>query len=129
LTTILLADDQPEMCAIHGDYLKRHGFRVLTAADGNAALQAACSENPDIILMDHSMPGRSGIEVTRVLKSNPATSAIPVVLMSAMTYGAIGRRARAAGCVSFLAKPCGPKRVLQELVRFLPGRQGGATAS
>jgi two-component system, cell cycle response regulator DivK len=120
LTTVLLADDQLELCTIHTDYLQRHGFRVVTAKDGNAALLAARTEHPDIILMDHSMPGPNGIEVARALKSSPATSAIPIVLMTALAYGAIGKRAREAGCVSFLSKPCGPKRVLQEVVRHLP---------
>jgi CheY-like chemotaxis protein len=128
LTTVLLADDQLEMCTIHTDYLQRHGFRVVTAADGNAALQVARTERPDIILMDHSMPGRNGIEVARTLKSSPETSAIPIVLMTALAYGAIGRRAREAGCVAFLSKPCGPRRVLQEVVRHLPAQPAVLTS-
>jgi CheY-like chemotaxis protein len=119
VTTVLLADDQLEMCAIHTDYLRLHGFRVITASDGPAALETARSENPDIILMDHSMPGCTGIDVTRKLKASPSTSSIPVVLMTALAYGAIGRKARDAGCVGFLSKPCGPKRVLQEVMRHV----------
>jgi CheY-like chemotaxis protein len=118
--TVLLADDQIEMSAIHTDYLQRHGFRVLTAEDGNTALARARAECPDVIVLDHSMPGCNGIEVTRALKADPATSTIPVVLMTALAYGAVGRRAREAGCVAFLSKPCGPRRVLQEVMRQLP---------
>jgi two-component system, cell cycle response regulator DivK len=129
LTTVLIADDQLELCSIHTDYLRRHGFRVVVAADGNAALAAARAESPDIIVMDHSMPGRSGIEVAWELKSSPATSGIPIVLMTALPYGAIGRRARAAGCVAFVAKPCGPKRVLQEVIRHLQSVHGSPAPS
>lgn len=124
MTTVLIADDQLDMCAIHTDYLRRHGFRVVSVTDGIAALQAVSTEHPDIIVLDHSMPGRTGIDVARELKSNPATASIPILLMTAHAYGAIGQRARAAGCDAFLAKPCGPRRVLQEVQRHLP-----ATAS
>jgi two-component system, cell cycle response regulator DivK len=117
MTTVLLVDDQPELCAIHGQYLQHHGYRVLTAVDGDAALDAARSQHPDVIVLDHSMPRRSGIDVARDLKADPTTAAIPVIMMTAMPYGAVGRRARAAGCVGFLAKPCNPRRVLLEASR------------
>jgi two-component system, cell cycle response regulator DivK len=126
LTTVLLADDQLDMCAIHTDYLRRHGFRVVSVGDGIAALKAASTEHPDIIVLDHSMPGRTGIDVARELKANPATAAIPILLMTAHAYGAIGQRALAAGCAAFLAKPCGPRRVLQEVVRHLPQQRSTA---
>jgi two-component system, cell cycle response regulator DivK len=117
--TILLADDQQEMRAIHADYLRRHGFTVICASDGNEALDRARSSRPDVIVLDHSMPGRRGIDVAFALKADPDTAHIPVLLMTAHAYGAVGRRAREAGCVGFLAKPCGPRRVLEEVRRFV----------
>jgi CheY-like chemotaxis protein len=113
-----------ELVALHGAYLERHGYRVVTATDGNAALALARAEHPSVIVLDHSMPGRSGIEVTRELKADPATADIPVLLMTAHSYGAIGASARAAGCASFMPKPCDPSRVLREVQAFVPSRRG-----
>lgn len=125
MTTVLLVDDQLELRAIHGTYLREHGFQVLTAGDGESALESARSQSPDIILLDHSLPRRTGIDVARELQQDPRTSDIPIVMITAHTYGAVGQKARAAGCVSFLTKPCAPSRVLQEVLRFT----GTGTAS
>ncbi|MEX1182733.1 MAG: response regulator [Gemmatimonadota bacterium] len=118
MTTVLFVDDQFELRAIHGTYLHEHGFHVITAADGNDALRSARENNPDIIVLDHSLPFRTGIDVATELQADPVTAGIPIVMLTAHAYGAVGRKARAAGCVSFLAKPCSPSRVLQEVLRF-----------
>lgn len=117
MTTVLLVEDQLELRAIHGTYLTEHGFRVLTASDGEEALRVTRAEMPDAIVLDHSLPLRSGIDVARALRADEATAGIPVILMTAHAYGAVGRKARAAGCVAFLSKPCNPSRVLEEVVR------------
>lgn len=121
MTTVLFVDDQFELRAIHGTYLQEHGFRVITAADGDTALRSARQHHPDIIVLDHSLPIRSGIDVARELQRDPDTAGIPIVMLTAHTYGAVGRKARAAGCVSFLSKPCPPSRVMQEIERFTVG--------
>lgn len=120
MITVLLVDDQFELRAIHTAYLEKHGLRVFTAADGDAALTEARARRPDVIILDHSLPRRTGVEVAYELKADPSTAEIPIVMMTALTYGAVGRRARAAGCASFLAKPVAPARVLQEILRFAP---------
>jgi two-component system, cell cycle response regulator DivK len=122
MTTVLLVDDQLHLCAIHTEYLQRHGYRVLTARDGDAAVVAAHEHAPDVILLDHSMPRRNGVEVAHELKADPATSAIPIIMMTALPYGAVGRRALDAGCVGFVAKPCGPRRLLLEIERLTARR-------
>lgn len=126
MITVLLADDQQELRDIHTGYMRRHGINVLTASDGEDALDSIRQNRPDVVVLDHSMPGRCGIDVARALKADPDTAAIPVLLMTAHAYGAVGKRAREAGCVSFLSKPCGPRRVLEEVLRFAPA--GEATA-
>jgi CheY-like chemotaxis protein len=126
MTTVLLVDDQMELRAIHSTYLRDHGFEVLTADDGESALVTARSKSPDIILLDHSLPRRTGIDVALELRDDPRTADIPIVLITAHTYGAVGQKARAAGCVSILAKPCAPSRVLEEVRRFTGS--GTATA-
>jgi two-component system, cell cycle response regulator DivK len=118
MTTVLLVDDSLEILAVHGAFLANRGYRVLTAGDGEEALSSARENRPDVIFLDHSLPRRTGVEVASELKRDPATAAIPIVLMTAHSYGAVGRKARAAGCDSYLAKPCGPGRVLQEVRRY-----------
>jgi two-component system cell cycle response regulator DivK len=118
MTTILLVEDQRELRAVFEAYLEGHGYRVLTADDGDAALAAARTSHPDLIVLDHSLPRRTGVEVARELHADPKTAGIPILMMTAHTYGAVGQKARAAGCVAFLAKPCPPSRLLQEVTRF-----------
>ena len=118
MTTVLIVDDQLELLGIHRMYLEKHGYQVITASDGVSALRAVRRHRPDVILLDHSLPGRTGIEVATEIKGDPVIADTPIVMLTAMTYGAVGRRARDAGCDGFLAKPCDPTRVLQEVMRF-----------
>ena len=118
MATVLIVEDQIELRAIHSTYLQREGFRVLSAGDGDSALEIARTQHPDVIVLDQSLPRRSGVEVARALQRDPAMAEIPIVMMTALAYGAIGQKARDAGCVGFLSKPCLPSRLLEEVQRF-----------
>jgi CheY-like chemotaxis protein len=72
-----------------------------------------------VILMDLSLPSLDGLGATRELKLDPDTREIPIVLLTAHGYGSVGRRAREAGCATFLPKPCEPRRVLQEVEHLI----------
>lgn len=113
--TVLFVEDQIEFRAIHRAYLERRGYRVLVADDGEKALHCAREERPDLILMDFSMPRLDGIRATAELKRDPGTRDIPVVLLTAHSYGSVGRRAREAGCDGYIGKPCDPSRLLAEV--------------
>jgi two-component system, cell cycle response regulator DivK len=115
--TVLVVEDQIEMRAIATAYLQRHGYRVLATDNGADAVAWARAERPDLIFMDVSIPGLDGIRAAAVLKSDPATRSIPIVIVSAHPYGSVGRRSLEAGCDGFLAKPCDPLRLLQEVQR------------
>ena len=84
----------------------------------------ARAHGPDLILMDLTMPLVDGLEATRVLKADPATSAIPIVALTAHVGEADRAAAAEAGCVGFLAKPVEPQRVAAEVRRILAN--GGA---
>ena len=113
--TVLLVEDQLDFLAVHKLYLERHGFTVLTAEDGRTAVLRAREHHPHVILMDFSLPMLDGLGATAQLKGDPDTRDIPVVLLTAHTYGTVGRRAREVGCAAFIAKPCEPRRVLEEV--------------
>ncbi len=112
---VLLVDDRLELLALHSAYLHQHGYTVLTAGDGDAALDYAREHHPDVIVLDHSMPRRTGLEVARELKRDPNTSDIPILMMTAHSYGAVGAAAKEAGCETFLPKPVDPSRMLREV--------------
>jgi len=112
---VLLVDDRIEVLSLHSAYLHQHGYDIITAGDGEAALELARSHDPAVIILDPSMPRRTGVEVARELKRDPATRHIPIVLMTAHSFGAVGVAAREAGCDSFLAKPVEPSRMLREV--------------
>lgn len=115
--TVLIVEDQLEMRAITTAYLEHQGYRVVAAGDGLEGLRRAREVHPDLILMDISVPGLDGIEATAVLKGDPETSDIPIVIVSAHPYGSVGKRARDAGCDGWLNKPCDPRRLLEEVQR------------
>lgn len=115
MKTILIVEDQLETLAIHSLFLERHGYRVLRAEDGEEGICTAREHKPDLILMDLSIPRVDGLGATRTLKDDPQTGHIPIVVMTALPYGSVGKRAVAAGCDGFLAKPLEPRRVLYEV--------------
>ena len=104
--TVMLADDDPILLASAADALRGAGFKVVEAASGQAALQAALGRRVDLIVMDVSMPEVGGVEVCHCLKAMPKTQKIPVVLTvhkkdpAARTLGE-----RTHGSIRVLRKP------------------------
>jgi len=81
---ILVVDDDPEIVTLLGNRLKKIGYRGSSADDGRQALEVARAEHPDLIVLDVMMPGKSGWEVARTLKQDPATQHIKIVMFTAM---------------------------------------------
>ena len=121
--TILLVEDNRDNRKIFRDVLSHAGFRVVEAEDGGKALARVEAERPDLILMDLSIPVVDGWECTRRLKGDPRTRAIPIVALTAHAMRGDEERARDAGCDGYLAKPISPKRVVEEVRRFLALRR------
>jgi two-component system, cell cycle response regulator DivK len=118
MRTILFVEDQFELRVMHAAYLQSHGFNVITAADGESGLELVRSSNPDLVILDHSLPKRTGVEIAGIMHDDPTLSKIPIVMLTAVPFGAIGLKASAAGCKAFIAKPCAPSRLLKEVLRF-----------
>jgi two-component system cell cycle response regulator DivK len=116
---ILLVEDYDDAREMYKDYLEFSGFSVHTARDGHEALEKARMLMPDLILMDLSMPGLDGWEATRQLKADPATSDLVIVALSAHALAAEGERARQAGCDGFIAKPCLPHDLVEQMLAYV----------
>ena len=106
-----MADDEADVLALVGSTLLREGYDVLRAADGAEALSLARQKLPALAILDLSMPEMSGLEVCRVLKSDPLTSPISVVLLSART-GEVDRIvAFELGADDYVKKPFSPREL------------------
>lgn len=107
MPTVLIVEDYQDCLDMYAAYLGLSGFRVIKASDGAAALDVAGRAAPDVILMDLSLPGMDGFEVTRRLKRNPATESIPVVALTAQSLPDV-EHLRGIGFDGVIAKPCLP---------------------
>src|SRR5215204_6459648 len=119
--TVMIADDDPSLLIETADALRGAGFKVVEAANGQAALQEALSRKVDLIVMDVSMPEVGGVEACHCLKAMPKTKKIPVVLTAAKKDPAARLLAeRTHGSVRVLRKPFAPEElvsVAKQLVR------------
>jgi putative two-component system response regulator len=103
--TVLVADDTESVRNLFAELLGADGYRVLTASDGDEALESAQRHRPDILLLDVRMPGVDGIEVCRRVKSTPETRFTPVILVTGLADSADRIEGIEAGADDFLTKP------------------------
>ena len=117
--TVLLVEDNEDNLIIYSTILRFGGYRVVEAHDGRAALEAARTMAPNLILMDVSIPYVDGLEVTRRLKSDPATRRIPIIALTAHALPSDRDRALEAGCDGYISKPAEPRAILAAVRREL----------
>jgi two-component system, cell cycle response regulator DivK len=121
LPLVLLAEDFEDARELYRDYLEFSGFAVETATNGRDAIERAIALQPDVILMDASMPVLDGWQATRELKSNPATQHIPVLALTAHAFDDARQQAKAVGCDGFVTKPCLPDDLVAKVHETLEG--------
>jgi twitching motility two-component system response regulator PilG len=109
-TTILVVDDSATQRVFVSQVLGEHGFQVVTASNGEEALQKL--SNIDLIFLDINMPGMDGYEVCKSIKENPATVAIPVIMLSGKDGFFDKMRGRMVGATDHVTKPCEPAVLL-----------------
>jgi len=112
---VLIVDDVPDNLAVLHDALDESGFMVLVANHGEAALQTAIAEKPDVILLDAIMPGMDGFEVCRKLKADINTRHIPVIFMTGLTESEHVVAAFRAGGIDYVTKPIRSAEVLARI--------------
>ncbi len=125
---ILLVEDNEMNRDMLSRRLLRRGYEVIIALDGESGLLLAESENPDLILMDMSLPILDGWEATRRLKAADATYKIPVIALTAHAMLSDRDKALAAGCDDYDTKPIELPRLLGKIQRLLGHVEEGGTS-
>ena len=115
---ILLVEDEEDNMQILRDLLTS-GYEIDEAVNGEKALAAVAKQRPDLILMDIQLPVMDGYEATRRIKADPALRSIPIIAITSYALGEDEKRARAAGCDDFVAKPYSPRELLAKIREYL----------
>ena len=116
---ILLVEDNEMNRDMLSRRLERKGYSVVIGIEGQAGINMATSESPDLILMDLSLPVVDGWEATRQIKANPATQSIPVIALTAHAMAGDEQKALEAGCDDYDTKPVDLKRLLGKIDSLL----------
>jgi len=122
---VLIVDDNTINLKLASDVLTNEGFVVERAQDAEQAKLVLERLLPDLILMDIAMPGMDGLTLTRVLKSDPRFTRIPVIALTASAMKGDDQRALAAGCAGYIAKPIDTRRFGAQVRAMLRAATGG----
>jgi two-component system alkaline phosphatase synthesis response regulator PhoP len=106
--TVLVCDDEPVLRMLVRATLDQGNYTVVEACDGDEALELTRAERPDLILLDMMMPGRSGSDVLRELRADPATATTPVIMLTARAQASDREAMNLAGANHYLTKPFSP---------------------
>ena len=117
---ILVVEDNEMNRDMVGRRLERRGYEVVVAVDGQEGIDMAHSENPDLILMDLSLPVLNGWEATRQLKQDTKTNGIPIIALTAHAMASDRESAIEAGCDDYDTKPLEFSRLIGKIHALLP---------
>ncbi|HVZ97299.1 MAG TPA: response regulator [Chitinophagaceae bacterium] len=113
--TILVADDEPDILEIIAFNLRAEKYEVITAKNGNEAVVMAKTHNPDLIILDVMMPGKTGIEVCKLLRSQPQFENTIIVLLTALNDDATEIKGLETGADDYITKPISPKVLISRV--------------
>jgi DNA-binding response OmpR family regulator len=126
--TVLVVDDEPRIVQLARDYLENAGFAVLTAGDGNSAVQAFRTRRPDLIVLDLGLPERDGLDVTRTIRAESPT---PIVMLTARDDELDKLLGLELGADDYITKPFSPRELVarvRAVLRRTEGTSGAAEA-
>jgi len=118
--TVLYVEDNEFNRKIVRQLLSITTYRLLEATDGEEGVALACDARPDLVLMDIQLPKLSGLEATRLLRQEPRTAGIPIIVITSFALSGDDRKAMDAGASSYLAKPYSPRDLLALIRNFAP---------
>jgi DNA-binding response OmpR family regulator len=116
---VLLIEDEPNIAEAMRFLLTREGFRVSHLADGHDVLDLVQRDRPDLLILDHMLPGMSGLEILQALRADPQTSELPVMMLTAR--GRDRALAERAGADRFISKPFSNADILAEVRALTAG--------
>lgn len=112
MSRVLVVEDNQANLKLVRDLLKREGLDVLTAGDAHTGIAIAKEQRPALIIMDVQLPGTDGLVATRVLKADPSTARIPVIILTAHAMRGDETRIPECGCDHYVSKPIRYKEFL-----------------
>jgi CheY-like chemotaxis protein len=121
MNKILIVDDSPLQQKLASIYLSKENYTVVTANSGREGVDMAVREQPELIILDVEMPEMDGLEALKLLKNNPATASIDVLMCSSVKKEAVINEALALGAKGYLNKPHGFKNFNAHIKRILAG--------
>ncbi|MDD5502461.1 MAG: response regulator [Candidatus Thermoplasmatota archaeon] len=116
---ILVVDDEEDIRNLAKITLEGEGYKVSTAADGDEAVAKALAEVPDLVLLDIVLPGKSGFDVCKIIKQDPKTKFVPVILFSALGRDTDKRMGKEAGADGYIVKPFAIDILLAEIEKHI----------
>jgi DNA-binding response OmpR family regulator len=125
---ILSVDDEQDVTELVEFHLTRAGFNVMTAANGREALQSVACRRPDLIILDLMLPDIDGFGVCEILRRDPATATIPILLLTAWATDDARTFGLELGALDYLTKPFSPKELTQR-VQWLLSLRGELKSS
>jgi len=115
---ILLVEDNEFNRKIVRDLLAKQPYDLLEAHDGEAGVEAARRDKPDVIVMDVQLPKLSGLDATRAIRAEPETANIPIIVVTSFALSGDDEKAMDAGASAYLAKPYSPRQLLDTIRRM-----------
>jgi DNA-binding response OmpR family regulator len=122
---VLIVDDHEDSVQMYACALLAMGFDPVTAETADAAFARTCELKPDIVVADISLPGISGLELTRRLREDTRTKDTRIIVLTGHADASFERKACDAGCDRFLAKPCLPDTLALEVRNVLSSQPNG----
>lgn len=116
---ILVVDDEVAIVRVLRDRLETEGFEVLTAYDGLQGVEVARKEQPDLIIMDITMPNMDGLTAAKLLREKPETAHIPIIMLTARGQETDEQAGYQAGAVLYLTKPFSTRQLVREIRKIL----------
>ena len=116
---VLLVDDEPDQVEMYRYALEDAGFAVIAANSGADAVSRARELQPDLIVLDVRLPDMTGWDICAVLKTDPRTERIPVLILTAAASPTLETDATNAGCAGYLLKPCYPSQLTASIRAIL----------
>jgi DNA-binding response OmpR family regulator len=119
MAKVLVVDDEEHILMILKDSLEFSGFTIVTATNGEEALEVVAKENPELVVLDIGMPKLDGWEVCRRLKGDPKTKALPIIILTAYAQTSDQRKGMDLGADRFITKPCDLTYLVEEINALL----------